>query len=265
MIAARQCQKFLVCLLVDFGANANYKRPCWWRFGDILSHSTPLQAAATMGHEDVIRFLVQREAKVNEGRCELCKFRTPLQTAIKEGYESIVRFLIENGANINAREWCRDTVLHIAMSGGNESIIRLLIENGADVNVVNLRHDTVLHIVTTEGNESLIRLLIENGADVNAYSMLRIATVKGIRSIVNSSSRRELILLWENMAICLILPHATVMNLSSNFSPRHLNPAASLSFRRFRTWQIKSPLQSWIRRTGPILIMEMLLRRGPEK
>jgi hypothetical protein len=62
MIAARQGRRFIVRLLVDFGANTNYKRPCadpiqrkvyYHNYRSTLAH-TPLQAAATMGHEDVI-------------------------------------------------------------------------------------------------------------------------------------------------------------------------------------------------------------------
>ena len=60
--------------------------------------------------------------------------RQDLHQAASEGHLEVVRLLVENGANVNARDENGRTPLFRAADEGHLDIVRLLVENGAEVN-----------------------------------------------------------------------------------------------------------------------------------
>jgi ankyrin repeat protein len=100
IIAVHRDYESLVRLLVDFGADVNYRR-CELPLSNNEcnpSVHTALQAAAAIGNEAIIRFLVQRGANVNNedacNPCNPCSCRTPLYYAVCRSYEANVSFLL---------------------------------------------------------------------------------------------------------------------------------------------------------------------------
>ncbi|KAJ6559966.1 ankyrin repeat-containing domain protein, partial [Mycena capillaripes] len=62
---------------------------------------TPLHFAATNGHTQIVRFLVERHANVNlPEKGEL----TPVHIAARDGHADIVRLLVDHRADVNSRE-----------------------------------------------------------------------------------------------------------------------------------------------------------------
>ncbi|KAJ7674252.1 ankyrin repeat-containing domain protein [Mycena rosella] len=136
-------------------------------------YGSALQAASGMGHEGIVRLLIEYGADINlmtsGGR-----YHNALQAASAGGYEPIVQLLIEHGANISFTD-----VLHTASSRGHEQIVRLLIKHGANMTSTN-----ALQAASSTGNEQIVRLLMEHGANVDSSGALVAASRGGHEHIV---------------------------------------------------------------------------------
>ncbi|KAK7737961.1 hypothetical protein SLS53_006339 [Cytospora paraplurivora] len=126
--------------LLDEGADIN----CHLRTGGGFDGSSPLQAAAKKGKEEVVLLLLKAGAAVNapaigsEGRTALqaaCCFDTATQEE-QARKDRILMSLIEHGANINAAPAQCDgsTALQLTAERGDLHTALLLLEKGADVN-----------------------------------------------------------------------------------------------------------------------------------
>ncbi|KAL7783000.1 ankyrin repeat-containing domain protein [Trichoderma afarasin] len=146
----------VVELLVNAGAQLEMKeKKC---------QMTALRLAIHYCHEDVVGFLLQRDANVHvsDGAG-----RTPLYNAAIWGKMPIIQQLIDRGVDINARASDGQTALYPAIEREDSDAVRLLVEKGADVNVQPKDGATPLHRAVT-GNLEVVRLLVERGADINA-------------------------------------------------------------------------------------------------
>lgn len=167
--------------------------------------SIPLVAAIIPGHAEMVEFLIQHGADVNQpagaveitplhmaadkGRIECARILlkhgalvdsansrkgvTPLHVAVYEGHDKFVKEIVSRGANVNARTKTNLTALHIAALFGREDVLHFLVESGADVNAKDKEGATPLmkaltHIVTEDVTFNIVKHLIEHhNADVN--------------------------------------------------------------------------------------------------
>ena len=97
---------------------------------------------------------------------------TALQHAASGGHVEIVRHLIESGADVNSKNNTGETVLigasHPGMGMPDKrfiEIIPLLIEAGAKVNIQDTYGLTALHRASDHEQIEIVRLLIESGAN----------------------------------------------------------------------------------------------------
>ena len=129
--------------------------------------NTPLHEAARNGHTDVIRILIQNDARVNErGQFD----QTALHCACQEGQLSCIQELMTHGAQIEAKTTVTGvTALHLAAIYHPDSV-KILIENyNAEVNARSLCGDTPLHVAIYGDNVSVIAVLASyKDCDVNA-------------------------------------------------------------------------------------------------
>lgn len=79
-----------VSLLLQAGVNPNFG------IGDFKT--SPLHAATIMGHLDVVKLLVENDAKINKAYSDYYT-ATPFWYAVNNGDLEIVKYLLENGAD----------------------------------------------------------------------------------------------------------------------------------------------------------------------
>jgi ankyrin repeat protein len=87
---------------------------------------TPLLGAASMGNEDVIRYLVGKGAKVNVIRQLEYGGTTPLTSAARVGQVGVVRTLLELGADPRLEMKNGATALSNAEESGNAEVVALI-------------------------------------------------------------------------------------------------------------------------------------------
>lgn len=121
---------------------------------------TALFNAASAGHTDVVKFLIEKGAKLNERPGEA----TPLIMASWGGHTDTVLVLLHAGSNPNAKDESGWSALAHAARKGYFDIARLLIENGADVNVRLPDGNTPLSWAKAKKNQKMIDLIKSAGA-----------------------------------------------------------------------------------------------------
>jgi ankyrin repeat protein len=129
-------------------------------YGTFSFDDLPLESASRYGHEDIVRFTLEKCARPSQ-------IKQALQAATKGNYESIVRLLLEHGADVNCDGYL-GAPLHIASYGGFENLVRIFIEKGADVDRRGRSRSTPLLLASAAGHDSVVRLLLQHGADPRA-------------------------------------------------------------------------------------------------
>jgi ankyrin repeat protein len=154
----------LTKLLVDSGADVNFVSAC----------GTALSAACTKSDLSVLRFLLERGARVNTIDRSGC---TALITASMHGVAETVQLLVAKGADVNNPS-TYITPLFAAAQAGRTDVMAILIDAGADVNAKTEggRFDKSYTYAKPPPLIAAARLdcvdataiLIDAGADVNA-------------------------------------------------------------------------------------------------
>ena len=112
-------------MLLDAGADADgesdYKELCKSGFG--IEPSWPINLAAHGGHEEVLKLLIKRGARIDhpEGAGY-----TALIFAVSKGHESIVKLLLDAGADPNFKGVEGTTPIQIAQKKEHCKILKLL-------------------------------------------------------------------------------------------------------------------------------------------
>ena len=141
--------KKVIELVAAKGANTNARKQI---------QLTPLLAAATGGHKEIVEFLLTKGADINaknEGGA------TALLAAVSEGHKEVAELLIAKGADVNARDENQLTPLHVAAYRGSKEVVELLIAKGADINAKYKYSFTPLSCAK---NKEMINLLKKHGA-----------------------------------------------------------------------------------------------------
>lgn len=169
--------------LIDLGADVDL----------VSKHGlTPLQTACKFKEVDIVKFLLQRGAKVKDepGKTTaLIAAASSFPTRIPRFSESlsdsrrytIVQLLLDSGCKIHDRDTTGGTVLHAAVQSYNsfdKEIISLLLQRGADVNALdNYRLSPLCYAYYSADNRppfishlppKILQTLFDYGADINA-------------------------------------------------------------------------------------------------
>jgi ankyrin repeat protein len=129
---------------------------------------TPIYEALMGGDRmEILSFLVAHGAKVDFlGEKGIGK--TPLFKAIGNGSPEVVRFLIEKGADVNQKTGSyKKTALHIAAFFGRKEIVQLLIKKGARLNMKDDNGETPLFSNIRCGSLDILEELLKAGAKVD--------------------------------------------------------------------------------------------------
>ena len=126
---------------------------------------TPMHAAASAGHTDILSLLIDHGADVERQDEE---GYTGLHLTSQKGKLEAQQFLLDCGADINARDQYNNTPLTYTAERGFIEHARMLLKRGAAFDAQGFLGRTPLHWAALNGKTQTVRLLLEYGADVNA-------------------------------------------------------------------------------------------------
>ena len=138
------------------------ERPSLVNFRD-YDRRTALHVAASEGHLDICRFLVQNGAMIN--RSDRWG-GSPLDDAHRCRHSEVIKFLRREGAIFGSPSQANCFIT--AASEGDLEEVKALMELGfVDLNKCDYDRRTALHLAAREGHGAIVKLLCEAGADVN--------------------------------------------------------------------------------------------------
>lgn len=126
-----------------------------------LDGLSPLHAAATAGHEDVVLVLIEHSADV--AAKDLDAGETALHAAAFEGHAAVVLLLLDHAADVSAADSEGRTSLHKASSRGHEAVVLLLLEHAADVSAASSEGGTAIDYANQEGHAAITQMLFQHG------------------------------------------------------------------------------------------------------
>jgi len=151
---------------IDAGVDINFTKE--------VSNWTPLMWAASFGHVEIAKLLIDKGANVNAISASSDKSggqETPLMIAALRGNTEIAKLLIEKGADVQAKNSEGWTPFIWAASFNQVETAKLLLEKGAEIDGKSSDGITPLWRAASFGHNEIIKFLIANGADVNAKDL----------------------------------------------------------------------------------------------
>jgi hypothetical protein len=129
-----------------------------------INGRTALFLASELGHEKIVRMLLNRGADVDNGN----RTSNALGAASSGGYENIVQLLLDRGADIGVQSRYDGDALQAASSEGHDKIVQMLLDRGANVNTHCGDYSNALQAASSNGHDKIVQILLDRGADVNA-------------------------------------------------------------------------------------------------
>ncbi|XP_048339546.1 protein TANC1 isoform X1 [Sphaerodactylus townsendi] len=150
-----------------------------------------LTASSSMGHCQVVRFLIrmEKEPKIDINETDTLWGETALTAATGRGKLDMCELLLEHGALVTRNNRRGIPPLFCAVRQGHWQIAKLLLEHGADVNLSDKQGRTPLMVASCEGHLSTVEFLISKGADIalldkEGLTALSWACLKGHKNVV---------------------------------------------------------------------------------
>lgn len=124
---------------------------------------TPLHIAASEGHLEICKLLLERGSKIN--RSDRWG-GAPLDDAHRHKHIEVVQYLRLHGGKFGSASISNN--LNSACWEGDVDEVRAILEYGnIDLNLSDYDQRTPLHLAASEGQAEIIQLLCEKGADAN--------------------------------------------------------------------------------------------------
>ncbi|KAI1781239.1 hypothetical protein F4818DRAFT_33209 [Hypoxylon cercidicola] len=115
----------------------------------------------TAGNIQELTVLLENDFDANAA-CRYYGF--PLQAAVSVGREDMVRLLLKHGADVNAWGGQYGTPLIAAAYGGRKAIMKLLLQNDADIFACDNVHVNALYQGVAHADYAVTEMLLEHGA-----------------------------------------------------------------------------------------------------
>ena len=162
--------------------------PSRWGFELENKGKTPFTSAALYGHLDVVRYLLEHGAKINQPDGD---GETAIIAAAFSGNLALVQYLYSKGADLKITSSSTgDTALHRAAALGHIPIVAFLLEVGVPINSANKLNQTPLMLASINGNVEGVRYLLSRSADRSTISNGdRQTALESVQEIVTCSKR----------------------------------------------------------------------------
>ena len=123
-----------------------------------------LKLAVLSGKIEKVKFLVEKGMDIHKkDKTWEC---TPLISAAEHGYLDIIEYLLDKGALINDVDKCGETALMHASSRGHFDVVKLLCSKGADINIKNYGYSAVM-LASGERHVEIVKFLAKKWANLN--------------------------------------------------------------------------------------------------
>ena len=146
----------------------------------ITSYRTPLQAAASQGHVNMMKVLLMRGAEVDSTTTKCKDFYllhkaqyyskatpgTALQAVAFTGKIEAVVLLLQERADVNLESGYYGTALQAAAAGCHHDILQMLLRHEADVTLSCSFYGNALSAAGSTGLVALVQTLLNSGADI---------------------------------------------------------------------------------------------------
>lgn len=134
--------------------------------------NTDINIAVIRGSIEVVRMLLQHGAFIEDREPSFGS--RPLHLAAQMGNALMVKFLLDKGAKIGAENQLGEQPIHLAAWYGNLVVLRVLIDRGAALDCPNKSGFQPLHYAVKSGDQPVvIALLVNGGADIEACTAAR--------------------------------------------------------------------------------------------
>ena len=140
--------------------------PYLYRHNLQQSGSSALLWAARHGQEKTAAKLLG-ERRNHQAKCD---YGTPLCVAAEMGHEEIVKLLLEEGIDVDAQGGEYGNALQAASCGGHKQIVKLVLQKGADTTKRSNKGWTPLYSAARNGHLDGVMLLVEKGVDTSVSS-----------------------------------------------------------------------------------------------
>ena len=116
----------------------------------------------------IVEYLVEKGADVNVMNYDSDSGKTALIYACEEGLVDVVKYLVQKNARINAIDDNEMTALMWACIKGSLDVVECLIQQNAKVDVMDRNGMTALTHAYEGGSLHIMKYLLKKGADINA-------------------------------------------------------------------------------------------------
>ena len=160
----------MVELLLEFGANINKQNSRGNTALFLAAENVnPLERAVLLGQVEtstdlsLVELLVEQGAEKDLGDVDGV---TPIMIATIKGHTEVVRFLMEGGASLNERDVRDHTIIHFAAMNNRHKVLSVLAADNEEVvavlaNLPNHMENTALHLAAQAGNLETVRELLD--------------------------------------------------------------------------------------------------------
>ncbi len=128
---------------------------------------SPLMLAALRGQKALVELLIWRDADINKTGW------TPLHYAASGGHADIAKLLLEQSAYIDAESPNGTTPLMMAAMYGTPEVVKLLLNEGADASLKNQLGMTALDFAKQANRKDAIQMLANPAKFVNPAATIR--------------------------------------------------------------------------------------------
>ena len=166
MLASMNGHVQAVQTLLDRGSDVNAQIE--------TNRNTALTLACFQGKHEVVTLLLDRKANL-EHRAKTGL--TPLMEAASGGHFEVGRLLLDHDADVNAPPVpsSKDTALTIAADKGHARFVELLVSRGADIEVKNKKGNSPLWLACHGGHIDVIKIMVDNSVDVNSMDNRKVS------------------------------------------------------------------------------------------